>query len=567
MANELEQIQALLDQFRRPCPQGEEYQERLAEEFGIIINQRFTEYFLKIRRVLDLNKDIPHMTRGSAGSSLVCYLMGITDVDPIEWHIPLARFLNPFRDDLPDVDIDVPHHKQELAMQRIFDAWPGKTARISNYVMYKEKSARREAAKRLGAKGRLPKDIDYAKLGIDVEEAQRIEKKLMGKKRCLSKHCGGVIVFDRKLPQSLFRDDNLILLDKNEVEDLEHLKVDILANRGLSQLMEIDSTRMIHEYPKTDELTADLLQRGDVLGVTQGESPAMRRLFRAIRPTSVDDCVFATALVRPVAVEGRKKASFFHDWTKKSVQESAIVCEDDAIEKIMKLIGVNAYEADMYRRAFAKRNEEKVMEFMARLGDHTEREQIRAEMQSLAGFGLCRAHAVNLGRLIWALAYQKAHNPREFWRAALMHCQGSYARWVYRNEAKRAGWDLRELGFGNWVTEDPVESFIEHGAWNSPGFLPNMGVRNVYLDRFEFAGIVANSRVFRRDRQRYIHFITLGVDEGEYVDLIIDNPIKYNAGSVIVGQGEKQSRDGSQFLQVKRGNIKSLPIQQYLEIN
>jgi DNA polymerase III alpha subunit len=430
--------------------------------------------------------------------------------------------------------------------------------------MYKEKSARREAAKRLGARGRLPKEIDYAKLGIDVEEATRIEKKLMGKKRCLSKHCGGVIVFDRKLPQSLFREDNLILLDKNEVEDLEHLKVDILANRGLSQLMEIDPTRMIHEYPKTDELTADLLQRGDVLGVTQGESPAMRRLFRAIRPTSVEDCVFATALVRPVAVEGRKKASFFHDWTKKSVQESAIVCEDDAIEKIMKLIGVNAYEADMYRRAFAKRNEEKVMEFMSRLGDHPQREQIRAEMQSLSGFGLCRAHAVNLGRLIWALAYQKAHNPREFWRAALMHCQGSYARWVYRNEAKRAGWDLRELGFGNWITEDPVESFVEHGAWNSPGFLPNMGVRNVYLDRFEFAGIVANSRVFKRDRNQYIHFITLGVGEGEYVDLIVDRPVRYTNESVIVGQGEIRGRDNSQFFQVNRGNIKSLPITQYL---
>jgi error-prone DNA polymerase len=105
------------------------------------------------------------MTRGSAGSSLVCYLMAITDVDPIEWRIPLARFLNPLRDDLPDVDIDVPHHRQELAMQRIFDAWPGRTARISNYVMYKERSARREAAKRLGAKGRLPRDIDYAKAG------------------------------------------------------------------------------------------------------------------------------------------------------------------------------------------------------------------------------------------------------------------------------------------------------------------------------------------------------------------------------------------------------------------
>jgi DNA polymerase III alpha subunit len=564
MATELEQIESLLAEFRRPCPDTPEYQDRLAEEFAIIIQQRFTDYFLKIRRVLDLNSDIPHMTRGSAGSSLVCYLMAITDVDPIEWNIPLARFLNPFRDDLPDVDIDVPHHQQELAMQRIFDAWPGKTARISNYVMYKERSARREAAKRLGARGRLPRDIDYAKLGVDPEEASRIEKKLMGKKRCLSKHCGGIIVFDRKLPQSLFRADNLILLDKNEVEDLEHLKVDILANRGLSQLMEIDATRMIHEYPRTDDRTADLLQRGDVLGVTQGESPAMRRLFRAIRPTSVADCVFATALVRPVAVEGRKKASFFHDWTRTSVQESAIVCEDDAIERIMKLISVNAYEADMYRRAFAKRNEEKVMEFMARLGDHPQREQIRQEMQSLAGFGLCRAHAVNLGRLIWALAYQKAHNPREFWRAALKHCQGSYARWVYRNEAKRAGWDLRDLGFTNWITEDPVESFVEHGAWNSPGFLPGMGVRNLYLDRYEFAGIVANSRVFKRDRKRYIHFITLGVGEGEYVDLIVDNPVKYGSGSVIVGQGELQSRDGSQFLQVIKSNVKSVSIDSYL---
>ena len=135
MATELQQIESLLAEFRRPCPDTPEYQDRLAEEFGIIIQQRFTDYFLKIRRVLDLNSDIPHMTRGSAGSSLVCYLMAITDVDPIEWNIPLARFLNPFRDDLPDVDIDVPHYQQELAMQRIFDAWPGKTARISNYVM------------------------------------------------------------------------------------------------------------------------------------------------------------------------------------------------------------------------------------------------------------------------------------------------------------------------------------------------------------------------------------------------------------------------------------------------
>ena len=72
--------------------------------------------------------------------------------------------------------------------------------------------------------------------------------------------------------------------------------------------------------------------------------------------------------------------------------------------------------------------------------------------------------------------------------------------------AKRAGWDLRDLGFANWITEDPVASFKEHGAWNSPGFLPGMGVRGLYMDRYEFAGIVANSRVFRSDPKKFIHF-------------------------------------------------------------
>ena len=564
MANELEQIQSLLDEFRRPVPNGEQYQDRLAEEFEIILQQRFTDYFLKIRKILDLNEDIPHMTRGSAGSSLVCYLMGITDVDPIEWKIPLARFLNPHRDDLPDVDIDVPHHKQELAMQRVFDTWPNQSARISNYVLYREKSAKREAAKRLGAKGRLPRDIDYEKLGVDVKEATRIERKLLGKKRCISKHCGGVLVFDRALPKSLFREDNLILLDKNEVEDLEHLKVDILANRGLSQLLEIDPNTPLHEYPKQDDATADLLCRGDVLGVTQGESPTMKRLFRALQPTGVEDCVFASALVRPVAMEGRRKASWFRDWTEEGIKKNAIVYEDDAIDKIMKLIGISPYEADMYRRAFAKKNEEKMMEFMGRLGDHPDKYDIYDQMQTLSGFGLCRAHAVNLGRLIWALAYHKVHNPKQFWRACLMHCQGSYARWVYRNEAKRAGWDLRDLGFDNWVTEDPVQSFLDKGAWNSPGFLPGMGLQKLYLDKFQFAGIVANSRVFKCDAKSYIHFITLGVGEGKYVDIVVDKPVKYSNGSVVLGEGELHHKDNSEYLKVKRKSVKVMPITDYV---
>ena len=140
----------------------------------------------------------------------------------------------------------------------------------------------------------MPPNFKYEDYNIDPKEAKRIEQKLLEKTLHNAKHCGGIIMFDRQLPKSLISEDNQILLDKYEVEDLEHLKVDILANRGLSQLLEIDPDRNLTDYPEEDEATANLLRRGDVLGVTQGESLAMRRLFRAIQPKSVYDCVFAT---------------------------------------------------------------------------------------------------------------------------------------------------------------------------------------------------------------------------------------------------------------------------------
>jgi len=511
---DLENIQRLMDRFRRPVPQTQEHQIRLAEEFELILNQRFTEYFLQICDIIDLTQDLHHMTRGSAGSSLVCFLLGITDVDPIKWQIPVARFMNPMRDDLPDVDIDFQHHKQGEVMNRIFSKWPGKTARLSNYVMYKEKSARREAAKRL--------------VGVDPVEARRIESKLMGKKRAISKHCGGIVMFTRKLPKSLISEDNQILLDKHEVEDLEHLKVDILANRGLSQLLEIDPNRPLTEYPERDEKTAALLSRGDVLGVTQGESPAMRRLFRAIQPQSVQDCVFATALVRPVAMSGRQKAAVFQDWSQEAVQDS-VVFEDDAIEIIADIIDVDYYEADMYRRAFAKKNDEVIMEFVKRLGEHPRKQEAMAALQQLSGFGLCRAHAVNLGRLIWALAYQKAHNTTEFWRACLTHCQGSYRRWVYQTEAHRQG-----LPSAN--------------GWWHRGF-PGTFVKQQWLDRVEFAGVIANGRCYRGRGGKWVTFLTLGIDYGVYIDVTIQRGIAYKDGDIVCGTGRIRHSNNSDFVQ------------------
>ena len=538
MATDLENIQRLLDRFKRPIPSGDDYQTRLVEEFELILSQRFTDYFLQICDIIDLTTDLTHMTRGSAGSSLVCYLLGITDVDPIKWNIPVARFMNPMRDDLPDVDIDFEHHRQTEVMERIFRKWPGKTARLSNYVTYKEKSARREAAKRLGATGNLPRNFTYEKVGVDPKEARRIERKLLGKKRCISKHCGGIVMFTRQLPKSLISADNQILLDKHEVEDLEHLKVDILANRGLSQLLEIDPDRRLDDYPETDEATSKLLARGDVLGVTQGESPAMRRLFRAIQPTSMQDCVFATAMIRPVAMSGRQKAAVFQDWSREAVQDS-IVFEDDAIDIISNIIGVDMYEADMYRRAFAKKNDEKILEFVERMGNNPRKADAMLALQELSGFGLCRAHAVNLGRLIWALAYQKAHNPEAFWRANLNHCQGSYRSWVYQCEAHRRGIETKP-------------------GWWQHSFIPGCGVRANYLQRVSFAGVIANGRVFRGRGNRWVTFLTLGTNYGEYIDVTIQRPFQYRDGDVVVGSGSIKHSNNSDYIQCTEQKIYTL---------
>ena len=548
MTNEqlLDEITKLTERFTRAIPQTQPYQDRLAEEVDLIVQHRFVKHFIRVWEILNLTRDFPHITRGSAGCSLVCYLMGISDVDPVAEQIPLARFINPKREDLPDIDLDFPHWAQPIVMDRIYKNWPQQSARVSNFVTFKYKSAIKEACKRLGAQHKdLHRGFKLEKVVPGHEqEAERLANKLLGKKNYISKHCGGVLIFDRKVPKSLINAENQILLDKYEIEDLEHFKIDILANRGLSQLWEINR-KTVMDYPEYDGKTADLLRSGDVLGVTQAESPAMRRLFRAIKPESRRDCVFATALVRPVAMQGRRKASFFQDWSQNKFSDNTVF-EDDAIERIAKLIGCNYYEADMWRRAFAKKNEEKVMEFYTVLGSHPKKEEIVEDLKQLSGFGICRAHAINLGRLIWALAYEKAHNPEVFWQAALKHCRGSYRRWVYQREGILAG----ALPVGTDLI-DEVDEFKRLGYWTSPNFLPGTFAKR---DRGKaaFCGVVANSRVFKNGPKSYITFLTLGIGNGKYIDVTLPRAQGTKLSPVVLGHGFLKMNNRTEFIDVKQ---------------
>jgi DNA polymerase III alpha subunit len=544
METRYKELEVLIKKFTRQLPNTTDYEQRLEEELEIIARLGFAKHFLRVREILDLTRDIPHITRGSAGSSLICWLMGISDVDPIKERIPLSRFMNPKRDDLPDIDLDFPHWQQETVMNRIFKRWPGQSARVSNYVTYKEKSARREAAKRFGAKGKLKRNFKLEEVVPEFkEDAERLANKLLGKKRCISKHCGGVLIFDRAVPKSLINGTNQILLDKYEIEDLEHFKIDILANRGLSQLWEIDQ-RPLTDYPEEDEATSALLCRGDILGVTQGESPAMKRLFRAIRPKTKSDCTLATALIRPVATQGRRRASFFQDWSKDGFQDT-IVFEDDAIEIIGDILGCDQYTADMWRRAFAKKNEEKMFEFMQLVGDHPRKQEVFQALKELSHFGLCRAHAINLGRLIWALAYQKAHNPKEFWQAALKHCQGSYARWVYWQEAKLAGAVPAVMEGGE------IQELKHTGRWSSPRFIP-ICTELRQPGQVEFCGLVANYRVFKANPKEYITFVTLGTGNGRYLDVVLNHAVSLHDHPILWGLGKLGYKNNTEYVIINK---------------
>jgi Bacterial DNA polymerase III alpha subunit finger domain len=278
------------------------------------------------------------------------------------------------------------------------------------------------------------------------------------------------------------------------------------------------------------------------LGVTQAESPAMKRLVRAIKPRSRSDCTLATALIRPVATQGRRKASFFQDWSQDKFEDT-IVFEDDAIDLIGEILGCDQYEADMWRRAFAKKNEEKMFEFMQLIGNHPRKDDVLLALRELSHFGLCRAHAINLGRLIWALAYQKAHNPVKFWQAALKHCQGSYARWVYWQEAKLAG-AVPAIGQGG-----EIEDLMKTGRWRSKRFIPVcQELRKP--GQVEFCGLVANYRVFKSKPKEYITFVTLGTGNGRYLDVVLPHACSFHDQPIVWGVGKLGYKNNTEYVTV-----------------
>jgi DNA polymerase III alpha subunit len=523
----------LVERFSRAIPDSPDYQDRLIEELKIIESFRFETYFLQILDILDLVKDIPHITRGSAGSSLVCYLLGITDIDPVAEGISHTRFINQYRTDDPDIDIDFPHFHHEEVHNRIYKRWPDRAYRISNVIHFRKKSAVNEAKRRIVG---TRKDISDEET-IAIEE---MAHQLHGKERSISKHCGGVVILDSKAPADWLVNEKQINKDKRQVEKLGLRKIDILSNRGLSQLVDCSDVRIL-DYPEYDELTSKMLSSGDSIGVTQAESPAFRKMLRALKPRSRSDIILAMGLIRPAAASRGRKHDFLEAW-RENGEITNLIFEDDATKKIAELANIPLDEADKYRRAFAKGNKEKITEFLKKVEID---QQTMNDLEQFREYSLCKAHGISYGRMVWALAYEKANNPKKFWWSTIKNCHSMYRKWVHIQEAKRAGWNIRAgnleprivgdtIWFGVQQTEllpmNGHEEMEKYGFWSSNRFYPGTGIKDhptvPYLTIVR--GLIATYRVIKdEDGWSFTNFVTVGYEDGKFLDIVIKGPTRY----------------------------------------
>lgn len=544
--------------FVRQIPQEEVYKKRLEQELDLLSSKNLICYLMQAIDILKITANLPHVTRGSCGSSLVCYLLGISHIDPVKYNIKFARFLNEYRNNLPDIDLDFPHNVRDEVFLKIQLKWPNKVARISNHVHFHEKSALRQALRNSGirkfiGKNDINKEINQLSLEqkkFVLEEKSRLDNTF----RCYSLHCGGIVYFSDGIPEDLIINKNKknllqqIILDKRDIAKEKNFKIDILSSRALSQCYEINNFSVIDfEDFVYDKKTFEMLHIGDNIGIILGESPLIRKAFIKIKPKNIYELAVCLSIIRPAAKDARQShvANDFGELNEN------IIFDDDAIDMIAKDFKISDAEADRYRRGFTKGCKEIINEFRG-LTSHLSKEEQKIIMQkfsNLSRYGFCKSHALSYAQLIYKLAYMKVHYPYKFWQATLNNCQSFYRKWVHLYEAKLVGVDMSNVKNKSDISIyasnrrkkigvlSVRQQLQKYGYWNmvNTDFFPDCFL-NIEDDIYEFNGIIASHRLFNyKDKKDVMLFI--GVGSKIYIQVNITNA-KYFSNKFIGVKGK-----------------------------
>jgi len=549
VTNTINTVDELKKLFVRKIPNKLTYIKRLKYELEMLDRKNLICHLMQAMQILHLTKDIPHVTRGSCGSSLVCYMLGISHIDPVKNNIKFARFLTEHRNNLPDIDLDFPHNLRDEVFLKIGLTWPGKVARISNHVYFHDKSAMRQAIRNAGIHkfiGKNDVSTELNKLSKETKQFIMKEKETLENTfRCYSLHCGGIVYYPEGIPKELLLDSekNLnrgalkqIIMNKYDVSKEKNFKIDVLSSRALSQCYEVHRYREIpFEEFSYDQKTFDMLHSGDNIGIILGESPLIRKAFMKIKPTTLFGLAVCLSIIRPAAMDARQSNDVENF-------DDHIIFDDDAIDLISHYLNTDDENADKYRRAFAKGDKDGIEDFKKQIQNFPKEKQkeIMKKLSNLSRYGFCKAHAYSYAQLIWKLAYMKAHHPYDFWKATLNNCQSSYKKWVHFYEAKLAGVDyskqlLKRDDVSIYAnnrrkkidTYTPYDQLKKYGYWfmKNDDFFPGCYHKVKEDDTHEFSGIIASSRITKFKKNKKL-LLFLGVGKRKYIQITIAN-IRY----------------------------------------
>lgn len=464
---------------------AEAYGARLEYELGIINQMGFAGYFLIVQEFVlwARQNDVPVGCRGSGTASLVAFCLGITDLDPLRYGLIFERLLNPERVSMPDLDIDFCMEGRERVIAHVAERY-GHDA-VSQIVTFGTMAARlvvrdvaRAQDKPFGLADRLSKMIPF-EVGMTLEKALEQESelrdfvdrdedaaeimdmayKLEGIVRNIGRHAGGVVIAPTTLTDyvPLYADHAgggvVSQFDLNDVEEAGLVKFDFL---GLKTLTIIDwAVRAINEerartgeelidvmrLPLDDPATYRFLKTAETTAVFQLESEGMKDLIRRLQPDTIDDIIALVALYRPGPLQsgavddyidrkhGKKPVSYPHETLRDPLAGTygVMLYQEQVMNMAQRLAGFSLGQADLLRRAMAKKKPEEMIEvrrqFLAGTDDAGVDQRIANDIfdqvEKFAGYAFPKAHSASYAMLTFRAAWLKAHYPAQYMAAVL----------------------------------------------------------------------------------------------------------------------------------------------------
>ncbi len=505
---------------------------QVTHELDMIEQLGFCGYFLVVWDIASFcrSRDIYCQGRGSAANSVVCYVLGITNVDSVELGLLFERFLSPERDGPPDIDIDIESDRREEVIQYVYGRYGrDRTALVANVIAYRARSAVRDMARALGhppaRQDGWAKSLDRrGGLGTgdgegDPAEGSGIPADVLalaaeaeGGPRHLGIHPGGMVICDRPIAEvcpvewASMADRSVLQWDKDDCAAAGLVKFDLLGLGMLSALhYAVDLVASAHgeridlgALPQ-DPAVYDMLCEADSVGVFQVESRAQMATLPRLRPRRFYDLVVEVALIRPGPIQGgsvhpyiRRRngvepVTYLHPLLERSLAKTLGVplFQEQLMQMAIDVAGFTPAESDELRRAMgAKRSVERMQRLrgrffagMATRGVGAEAgEQIWHKMVAFATYGFPESHSVSFAYLVYASAWIKRHYPAAFC-AALLNAQpmGFYSTHSLCQDARRHG----VLVLGPDVNRSADAAVLEPCETSTGGVAVRLGLSSV----------------------------------------------------------------------------------------